>query len=70
MRDTTLPDTQECEWILTHEEKNAFEEIKDAVSKAPVLEYFSEIDLTENQGDACKDALAFFRCSMVNQSHL
>ena len=59
MRATTPPDSQECEWIWTQEQKNAFEEIKDAVSKAPVLKYFSEIDLTENLGDASKDAIGF-----------
>ena len=39
--------------------KDVFEKIKDTVSKAPVLKYFSESDLTENPGEASKDALAF-----------
>ena len=51
MRATTPPDSQECECDS--------QEIKDAVSKAPVLKYFSEIDLTETLGDASKDALGF-----------
>ena len=34
-----------CHW--THEQEDAFEKIKDAVSKAPVLKYCSESDPTE-----------------------
>ena len=42
----------------SHEQKDAFE---DAVSKAPLLKYFSESDLTENLGDASKDGLQFLQ---------
>ena len=38
-----------AEWIRTHEQKDAFKEFKDAVSKAPVLNSFSKSDLTEGQ---------------------
>lgn len=36
--------------------ENAFEDIKETLSKAPLLKYFSESDLL---GDASKDALGF-----------
>lgn len=39
--------------------ENAFEDIKEALSKALVLKYFSESDLPKNLGDASKDALGF-----------
>lgn len=39
--------------------ENTFEDIKEALSKAPVLKYFSESDLPKNLGDASKDALGF-----------
>ena len=38
---------KEAEWNWTHEQEDAFEKIKDAVSKEPVLKYCSESDLTE-----------------------
>ena len=43
-------------WIWTHEQKDAFKEFKDAVSKAPVL--------------SPRMGFAFYWCSMVNQWHL
>ena len=48
-----------AEWTWTHEQEEVFERIKDAVSQAPVLKYFSESDPTEGQGDASKDGLGF-----------
>ena len=39
--------------------ENAFEDIKETLSKAPLLKYFSESDLPKNLGDASKDALGF-----------
>ena len=36
-----------AQWIWTHEQKDAFKEFKDAVSKAPVLSYFSKSDPTK-----------------------
>ena len=38
---------KKAEWKWTYEQEDAFEKIKDAVSKAPVFKYFSESDLTE-----------------------
>ena len=38
---------KKAEWNWTHEQEDAFEKIKDAVSKAPVLKYCSESDPTE-----------------------
>lgn len=61
VRATTPTDTQESEWIWTHEQKDTFEDIKDSVSKAPVLKYFSKSDLTENLRDAFKDGLGFLQ---------
>lgn len=54
-------DTQKCECFWTHEQKDAFQKIKDAfnLKKALVLKYFSEGDLTEDQGDASKVMLSF-----------
>ena len=46
-------------WIWTHEQKDAFKEFKDAVSKAPVLSYFSKSDPTRGQEDASKDGFCF-----------
>ena len=46
-------------WIWTHEQKDAFKEFKDAVSKAPVLNYFSKSDQTGGQDDASKDGFGF-----------
>ena len=34
-------------WNWTHEQEDAFEKIKDAVSKVPVLKYFIESDPTK-----------------------
>ena len=59
VRATTPPDTQECEWIWTHEQKDTFQKIKDAVKKSPVLKYFSDSRPAEGQGDASKDGLGF-----------
>ena len=40
--------SEPCEpWNWTHEQEDAFEKIKDAVSKVPVLKFFSESDPTE-----------------------
>lgn len=39
--------------------ENAFEDIKETLSKAPLLKYFSESDLPKNLGDVPKDALGF-----------
>lgn len=50
------------EWTLTHKQEYAFERIKDAVSKVPVLKYFNESDLTGGQRDASKDG--FFRMQL------
>ena len=51
---------KECEWIWTHDQRDAFEEIKDAVKKkAPELKYFRKGDPTEGQGDASKNRLDF-----------
>ena len=38
---------KKAEWNWTHEQEDAFEKIKDAVSKVPVLKFFSESDPTE-----------------------
>ena len=38
---------KKAEWNWTHEREDAFEKIKDAVSKVPVLKFFSESDPTE-----------------------
>ena len=38
---------KKAEWNWTHKQKDAFDKIKDAVSKVPVLKYFSESDPTE-----------------------
>ena len=38
---------KKAEWYWTHEQEDGFEKIKDAVSKAPVLKYFSESDPNE-----------------------
>ena len=59
MRANAPPDTQDCQWLWTHEQKDVFEKIKETVSKAPVLKYFSESDLAENLVEASKDALGF-----------
>ena len=48
-----------AEWIGTHEQKDAFKEFKDAVSKAPILNYFRKSDLTEGQEEASKDGFGF-----------
>ena len=48
---------RKAEWNWTHEQEDAFEKIKDAVSKAPVLKYCSESDLTEGEVDASNDGL-------------
>ena len=50
---------KDAEWIWSHEQEDAFERIKEAVIKAPVLKYFSENDPTEGQGDASQDGLGF-----------
>lgn len=41
--------------------ENAFEDIKETLSKAPLLKYFSESDLPKNLGDVPKDALGFVK---------
>ena len=38
---------KKAEWNWTHKQKDTFDKIKDAVSKVPVLKYFSESDPTE-----------------------
>ena len=38
---------KKAEWNWTHKQEDAFEKIKDAVSKVPVLKFFSESDPTE-----------------------
>ena len=38
---------KKAEWNWTHEQEDAFEKIKDTVSKVPVLKYFSESAPTE-----------------------
>ena len=48
-----------AEWIWGHEQEVAFERIKEAVVKAPVLKYFNESDPTECQGDASQGGLGF-----------
>ena len=48
-----------AEWIWGHEQEVAFERIKEAVVKAPVLRYFNESDPTECQGDASQGGLGF-----------
>lgn len=59
-KNPTPPDIQECEWIWTHEQKIPSKtSLTEALSKAPVLKYFSESDLPKNLGDASKDALGF-----------
>ena len=47
------------EWIWTHEKKDGFQKIKDAVKKSPVLKYFSESRPAEGPRDASKDGLGF-----------
>ena len=46
-------------WNWTHEQEDAFEQIKEAVVKAPVLKYVSKSDPTEGQRDACQHGLEF-----------
>jgi len=44
----------------THDQEDAFERIKHAVSNAPVLKYFFQQKYpTEGQGDGSKDGLGF-----------
>ena len=50
---------KDVEWTWGHEEEVAFERIKGAVVKAPVLKYFNESDPTECQGDASQGGLGF-----------
>ena len=38
---------KKAEWNWTHNQEDAFEKIKDAVSKVPVLKYFRESDPAE-----------------------
>ena len=38
---------KKAEWNWTHKQEDAFEKIKDAVSKVSVLKFFSESDPTE-----------------------
>ena len=38
---------KKAEWNWTHEQEDAFQQIKEAVSKVPVLKFFSESDPTE-----------------------
>ena len=38
---------KKAKWNWTHEQEDAFEKIKDAVSKVPVLKFFRESDPTE-----------------------
>ena len=40
---------KKAEWNWTHVQEDAFEKIKDAVSKVPVLKYFSESDPTKGK---------------------
>ena len=53
------PFTQECLVDLDYEQKDAFKEFKDLVSKAPVLNYFSKSGPTGRQEDASKDGFGF-----------
>ena len=48
---------KDAEWIWSHEQEDAFERIKEAVVKAPVLKYFSESEPTECQEDASQGGL-------------
>ena len=54
---------KKAEWNWTHEQEDAFEKIKDAVSKAPVLKYFSESDPTKAKEMHLKMNLALYWCS-------
>lgn len=47
------------EWNWTHEQEEAFMEIKRAVTQTPVLKYFNPSELTEGQGDASANGLGF-----------
>lgn len=49
LRQLTHKDT---EWNWTHEQEEAFMEIKRAVTQTPVLKYFNPSEPTEGQGDA------------------
>ena len=46
-----------ADWNWIHEQEDAFERIKEAVLKTPVIKYFSISDPTEGQGDASQDGL-------------
>lgn len=50
---------KDAEWNWTDEQEAAFERIKEAVVKTPVLRYFNESEPTEGQGDASQDGLGF-----------
>ena len=53
---------KDAEWAWGHEQEVAFERIKEAVVKAPVLKYFNESDPTECQGDASQGGFVLMRC--------
>ena len=50
---------KDAEWAWNEEQESAFQQIKEAVTKAPVLKYFNEAAPTEGQGDASQDGLGF-----------
>lgn len=50
---------KETQWNWTHEQDEAFERIKAAVTTAPVLQYFDSSKPTEGCGDASSQGLGF-----------
>ena len=54
---------KKAEWYWTHEQEDGFEKIKDAVSKAPVLKYFSKSDQTKATEMHLEMDLALYWCS-------
>ena len=50
---------KDVEWSWTEVQTQAFENIKEAVTSAPVLKYFDPKADTEGQGDASEHGLGF-----------
>ena len=46
---------KDTEWFWIEEQETAYEHLKKAVNRAPVLRYLDETEPTEGQGDASQD---------------